>query len=560
MRDADHPATTSSARGGAPPPAFALLLAALAFTLSLTPSLMPRDPLIQGALGGIVGIAGYAIGLAMVWLWRALEAPTWRAGKAERGARLAVYALSAAIAAVGLFKAADWQNETRAVIGLAPVDTSHPLLIAIVAIAVFAALWLVGWLFTRAFARLRAMLDRFLPRRIAAGLGVLSALALFWAVIDGVLVAAGLRIADASFEAADNFIEPDQAPPADPLRTGSAASLVRWEEMGRWGRAFVASAPTAAEISAFVGPAAQARDPLRVYVGRRAAATPEARAELALRELIRVGGFDRRALVVMVPVGTGWMDPGGQDTLDFIMDGDVATVAVQYSYLTSALSLWTDPDYGFDQARALFDAVYAHWITLPKDARPRLYVHGLSQGALNSQLTLPLLDVLGDPIAGALWVGSPFMSPFWQRVQSARRPESPAWRPLYGNGSLVRSVNQGGAFDRTAAEWGPMRIVFLQYASDPIVGFSFASGIRPPDWLARPRAFDVSESLIWFPLVTMVQIGLDTMIALDVPGYGHYYVAADYIDGWAAVLDPPGWSPERAAALKAIFAARRPAF
>ena len=102
--------------------------------------------------------------------------------------------------------------------------------------------------------------------------------------------------------------------------------------------------------------------------------------------------------------------------------------------------------------------------------------------------------------------------------------------------------------------------VFLNHGSDPIVAFSFDSAYARPQWLAKPRAFDVSPELRWFPIVTMLQVALDTGLALDIPGYGHYYTARDYIDAWAAVLDPPGWSPERSAELKRVFDKRAPAF
>ena len=92
---------------------------------------------------------------------------------------------------------------------------------------------------------------------------------------------------------------------------------------------------------------------------RPTADTPEARAKLALAELKRVGGFSRKALVVITPTGTGWVDPAGIDGLEFLYRGDVASVAVQYSYLSSPLTLLVDPESGRDTARALFREVYA---------------------------------------------------------------------------------------------------------------------------------------------------------------------------------------------------------
>jgi len=535
--------------------AVGLLLAAAFFAAALTPSLIPRTPLMQGLLGGVVGAIGYEIGALLVWLWRFVELPA-PGGRWLARARLACALGALGTAGFALARAADWQNATRRVFDLPPVDTSHPTRLAAVALAVFVALWGLCRLFAMLRRRIERQSDRLVPRRLGRALAFGLALWLFWALIDGVLVRRAFEAADASFEAADVFVAPDMPRPADPMATGGPGSLVAWDEMGRWGRSFVATAPTREEIAAFAGPEAMA--PVRVYVGRRAADSPRERAELALAELIRAGGFERSTLVVVVPVGTGWMDPGAHDTLDFMLGGDVATVAVQYSYLTSVLALWAHPAYGVEQARELFDVVYAYWSALPRETRPKLYVHGLSQGAFNSQATLPLLDMLADPIDGAMWAGSPFFSAYWRHVRERRVKGSPAWKPRFGNGSLARSVNQWGV-DEAEAPWGPVRLVFLNYGSDPLVVFNPASAWYPPDWMAAPRAPDVAPELRWFPVVTTFQLALDMANSLAVPRFGHWYVAPDYIAAWAATLDPPGWSPERQAELDAIFAARAPA-
>ena len=537
--------------------AFGVLTGVILFGASLTPSLMPRDPVMQGLLGGVVAALGYGFGLAVLWLYQFMELPmlpnSWRPAL-----KILLYGSAAVIGIYSLSHAADWQNSTRSVMGLDPVATAHPWTVAAVSLGVFLVLWISTHFFGFVLYHVNEILMSYLPTRTGMVIGTALVLWLFWAVIDGALVRTTFKAADKSFETADTFFEPDIPQPTDPKKTGSTASLVDWQEMGRWGRHFVSKAPTKKEISEFA--TGEIKEPVRVYVGRRSADSPRERAELALQELIRTGGFERSALVVVVPVGTGWLDPGGHDTLEFMLGGDVATVAVQYSYLTSGLSLLSNPEYGVQQARELFDVIYHYWTELPKDTRPKLYVHGLSQGALNSQLTLPLLDVLGDPINGAVWTGSPFLSPFWQDVRTSRQPDSPAWRPRYGNGSLVRVVNQTGGWDVDGATWGPIRIVFLHYGSDPIVAFTFDTAFRRPDWLNQPRAPDVSPDLRWFPVVTMLQIALDMMISLDIPRYGHYYIAPDYIDAWASVTDPPDWSDEQAEKLKKIFASRGPSF
>src|SRR5690606_21134095 len=142
---------------------------------------------------------------------------------------------------------------------------------------------------------------------------------------------ASLRLADGVFAAVDALIEPKFTPPTGSERTGSPASLIAWEDLGRAGREFVASGPTREGLAAVLG--RSALQPLRVYVGLNAAEGEEARARLALRELIRVGAFDRAVLVVAVPTGSGWMDPAATDTVEYLHAGDTAIVAVQYSYL-----------------------------------------------------------------------------------------------------------------------------------------------------------------------------------------------------------------------------------
>lgn len=530
-----------------------LVLGALFFMASLTPSLMPRDPVMQGVLGGAVAAIGYQLAFGLLRLWRYLMIPEPGA-RANTTVALTEVGIALVIILLGLWLSHGWQDETRRVVGLEPVAVSHRLTIGGVALAVFVVLTLLFSAIGLAARALNGMIRRVLPERIAIVLGLGLSLWLFWALIDGFLLQRVLDAADESFATLDSFIDPERPAPTDPMETGSAASLVRWEDMGRRGREFVTTAPTLAEIQEFVPEATM--EPIRVYVGRNSAKTSKERAELALQELIRVGGFDRKILVVMVPVGTGWMDPGAQDTLDFIAGGDVATVAAQYSYLTSVLSLYVHPQDGIDQSRDLFDTVYRYWTALPKDDRPIFYVHGLSQAAFTSEMTLPLLDVLGDPIGGAFWVGSPFMSPFWARIRDNPNPDSLPWRPQHGNGSLMRVMDQHGGLDEATAPWGPIRLVFLQYPSDAIVHFTFDMAFRRPNWLGPERAPDVSPELRWVPLVTMFQTALDMALALQVPRFGHFYVYPDYIDGWAALLDPPGWSPERAEQLKAIFALR----
>ena len=52
-----------------------LLLGLLFFAASLTPSLIPRGPEVQGILGGLVLALGYLIAQVVALLWRAADMP-----------------------------------------------------------------------------------------------------------------------------------------------------------------------------------------------------------------------------------------------------------------------------------------------------------------------------------------------------------------------------------------------------------------------------------------------------------------------------------------------------
>lgn len=526
----------------------------LFFAASLTPSLIPRSYIMQGGLAGACLAAGYGLGVLGRWLWGYLELPEPR-GHLRRAANVVIVACGIGVAIAFLSRVTEWQNAIRETMGMAPVDSAHPVKLSLIALITFLVLLTVARLFgvvTRFVAR---WLRRFVPRRVANLVGFLAAAALFWSLGNNLLAGAVLGAMDSSYREFDALIQPENAAPTDPNKTGSPASLIGWTELGRAGREFVASGPRAADISQLTQ--RPAKEPIRVYVGLRAADTPAARARLALEELKRVGGFDRAILVIITPTGTGWVDPSAMNAVEYLHGGDIASVAVQYSYLSSPLSLLVEPEYGSATARALFHEIYGYWTGLPKDRRPRLYLQGLSLGALNSAKSVDFLETIGDPINGALWSGPPFASEIWHSVTAARNRGTPQWLPQFRDSRLFRFMNQNGASVPAGSPWGPLRIVYLQYASDPITFFDYRDLYRPPDWIASPRGPDVSPELRWYPLVTMLQLGVDMLIATGTPmGYGHVFAPAHYVDAWLAVTDVQGWSPEALAALKAHLTAR----
>lgn len=536
--------------------ALGLILGTLFFAASLTPSLVPRHPAVQGVLSGFCLAAGYGLGVALRALWLALQLPV-PADRTRRVGQVMAILLCAGLAALALWRASEWQNTLRALMGMPPVDGARVLLLASLALVVFVVLLVIGRLFGLSVRLLTARLGRLVPGPVAAITGLVLTAFLFWMIGNGVIVRQALKAFDTAYARLDALIEDGSPRPADPMKTGGPGSLLSWEGLGREGRAAIAAGPDKAQIEAMTG--APALEPLRVYVGLNSAQTVQERAQLALDELIRIGAFERTNLVIVTPTGTGWVDPESQTALEYVLRGDVASVSVQYSYLASWLALMVDPGYGVETARAVFAAVYGHWHNLPKDARPRLYLHGLSLGAFNSDLSHDLHQVIGDPYQGALWAGPPFPSRTWNNVTAARNPGTPAWLPEFRDGSVIRFASQDNRLDNAPAPWGPYRIIYLQYASDAVTFFDPNALWRKPDWLAEPVGPDVSPDFAWIPVVTFLQLGIDIMLATTPPlGHGHTYAFKDYADSWASLTDAPGWTADSIAALKAKVAAEPP--
>ncbi|MCP1767767.1 alpha/beta hydrolase [Bradyrhizobium japonicum] len=531
-----------------------LALGALFFAAALTPTLIPRSYLTQGALAGGCFAIGYFAGVLWRRLWHYLELPEPSArARSVANALVAVGCLLVVILALG--RTAEWQNSIRTVMKMAPVETAHPLKVCAIALITFVVLLALGRLFALVARFLAARTPRLVPRKVANVIGLLVAALLFWSIASNVLIRTAFNALDSSFRELDVLLEPERPQPTDPGRTGSPASLVKWTELGRMGRRFIASGPTATEISAVTGGPAQ--NPVRVYVGLGSRYTAQARARLALEELKRQHGFDRKILIVITPTGTGWIDPAAMDTVEYLHHGDVASVAMQYSYLNSPLSLLFQPEYGAEASRALFAEIYGYWTTLPKDKRPKLYLHGLSLGAMNSEKSAELFETIGDPIAGALWSGPPFESRIWRSVTANRNPGSPAWLPEFRDNRFVRFMNQNGPTVPPDAPWGPMRVVYLQYASDAITFFAYRDAYQAPDWMSAPRGPDVSPELRWYPIVTMLQLALDMAVATATPmGFGHVYAPEHYVDAWVAVTDVGDWSGDALAKLKEQLAAK----
>ncbi|MBW2473387.1 MAG: alpha/beta-hydrolase family protein [Deltaproteobacteria bacterium] len=526
------------------------------FCASLTPSLLPRESFDQGLLSGFVFAAGYGIGRLGHWIWTFMELRELTG----RFARLLKWILLLILAEIGiytLYLMKDWQNSIRVLMEMPSIETAYPLTVLLIAAVTALAVILLAYLVIYAASLLVKVINRYLPHRVAIVMGWSLFVTLLMSFVDGVILKASLHVMDESFAAMNRLLDDEYAPPNDIKASGSSQSLIDWSDIGRNGKRYVAHGPTRAEISSLIG--REAMQPIRVYAGFDTGETLQERAKIALAELQRVGGFERSTLIVATATGTGWLDPSAVDPVEYMHAGDIATVSLQYSYLPSWLTLMVEPELAQQAAKALFKEIYGYWTRLPRDRRPELYLHGLSLGALGSEYSADLVTMIADPVSGALWSGPPFLSKTWSEVTMGRNPDSPEWRPVFRDSAMIRFMTQQGFPRLRGAEWGPVRFVYLQHASDPMSFFSTNLAYERPDWLGPERGHDVSPYLRWVPLVTFFQIGFDIPAATSVPiGYGHNFAPASYIDAWVEVTQPKNWTSADTLNLKSHFVGFNP--
>jgi uncharacterized membrane protein len=506
---------------------------------SLSPSLLPRGPMLQAGVSGVVGAVGYGIGAALGELIRRLSRRepsaavmrvAWRVvgigGPAVTVALLAV----AARQQLRLYRLLDQPAPPR--VGyLATLPVA--LLVAVVLIQIARGV--------RAIARwLTGRLDAHLARGVAKAISVVLVSVLLIGLLDGVVARGFFAAADGFARLVDRAIPVDLEPPTGPRRSGGPGSAIAWDQLGAKGREFVAEGPSIVDLVATSSRPAQA--PIRVYVGLVAAGDDRARAELAVAELERTGAFDRSVLLVTVPTGTGWVNPRPIDALEYLYAGDTAVVAVQYSYLPSWLSFLVDVVRAEESAWEVINAVHARWEELPEDQRPLLLVYGESLGAFGADAAFSGVADLRNRTDGALFIGPPNFSPLWRTFVEQREPGSPERQPVYDGGRTVRFAADAADLARPSEPWEHPRVVYLQQASDPVVWWSPQLLLQRPDWLREPRAPDVLTDVHWFPIVTFVQVTVDLLngYAVDLDGYGHRYGGV-ILDAWLAIAPPPDW-------------------
>lgn len=223
---------------------------------------------------------------------------------------------------------------------------------------------------------------------------------------------------------------------------------------------------------------------VRAYASLGDGDSPNTRAAVAVDRLIAAGGLSRRAVVVAVPTGSGWVDPHFVRGVEEALHGDSAIVAVQYTEMPSWQSFVLHRDAAAASSAALIDELHRRAPSTP------VRVYGQSLGTVGVLAAQRRATELGAPLAATLQVGTP----------------------------------AGVAIE------GPAQL----NASDPVGIWSPRLLIAPPTRAAIATARPTPRPP-WLPVLGFVQATVDLLGATaPPPGLGHRY---DERQGTALVAD-----------------------
>lgn len=531
-----------------------LLGAEAATWWAISPSLLPRPWWVTAANVSLGQAVGHVIGNSVRFTYNQLKShlpiPKTSAKfhtRFNRSIHLVMGATTLIVATTSF-----WRQETQA--QLVQADNAKGRQAALIGLfagtAGYGAILMLTQASQFSIKQINEQLRRWLPARVSGPLAVAAFASVAYVASDQLIIRRKLNSIAKNAHILNETIIPEINPPTEPQRTGSPDSLVSWQSVGAKGRDVLSTGPRKADIERITG--IEAEEPVRVFVGINEELSFDEMAQVVLSEMDRTGAFERSVIIMMTSAGTGWLNPWAAGFSEFLLGGDSAIVAMQYSYLPSAVSYVTDRDSPVDSSAALIRAIIGRLKDIPSDTRPKFFVSGESLGAYGIADSFKDAEDLLSKVDGALFTGTPRFSSMHKTLTRTRDQGSLERLPIIDGGKHIRFVAVPEHLEHDYAGkqypngWQHPRIVFSQHASDPIVFWDGKLFLRRPDWLKEPGSrgvpapakqyLDVLEGLRWGPIITGWQVGLDQIMSLNHKGGHAHQYHEEVADYWAAVL------------------------
>lgn len=522
--------------------------------VALSPSLLPRRWWATAANVAVCQAVGHAVLSGLAWTGNKL--PVSSRIQLKTGLTIASRSTThlglAAVTAVVMLRSLQGQQRHARLINATRTRGFRDGVIGVgVGTAGYGLLLLLGETAQYATDRAGGLLSRFMPGWLGwpIATGIITYLAAL--LSDKVLLKSIIADVTRNAEELNEVVFAGTSQPWEPERSGSPSSLEPWHALGSQGRAMMSGGPRATDIAEVTGlPRYQVHEPIRIFAGLVRGRSLAATADVVLAEMDRTGAFHRDTLVIQTSTGTGWITDWGMAAVEFLTGGNCATMSLQYSYITSAVSYYLDREPPVNAAQTLIGKILERLEAMPNP--PKVFVAGESLGSYGTAAAFEDLDDLLARTDGAVLTGSPYFTTLVRELTEARDSGSPERLPVVDGGRHVRFAAHPSHLNHDFAglpyrhNWQHPRVVVGQHASDPVVWWTPSLFYKRPDWLrevgsrgvSAPAAMhlDVLPGLRWFPFVTAWQIGLDLLMSTKTQGlHGHNYYG-EFLPYWAAVL------------------------
>ncbi|MBX4188962.1 alpha/beta hydrolase, partial [Candidatus Saccharibacteria bacterium] len=477
--------------------------------------------------------------------------PNEPAIKRRRHIKKYTYLALAVIYIVFAFFGHSWQNEVRKLVEQPAVNEFYILAVILVTILIVAFILLISRSIRSLYGWLKALINRHIPKAIAYTAAWIISAIIVIGILNGFILSGAMSLLDQAYSVKNGTTEEGIVQPTSASLSGSTSSLIPWDSLGRQGRNFIGRATTTDKLTNFNQTPAQ--QPVRIYAGLKSADNTEDRAQLAVNDLKRAGGFNKKIIEVVTTTGTGWVDEEGAAPIEYMYNGDSAIVSMQYSYLPSSLSFLVDQQKAKDAGNQLYNAVYNEALKIPAEQRPKVVVFGESLGSFGGEAAFANLASFKTTTDGAVWAGPPNFNILRKTATADRDAGTPEILPVYQKCQNIRFSVRPDDVKKPGPQWDSPKAIYLENSSDPIVWWSPALLFHKPDWLKEPRGADVSTKTHWLPIITFWEVSGDMVFSTGVPdGHGHKYGTMP-TDAWSYVAPPDGWTPQKTQALKAAL-------
>jgi uncharacterized membrane protein len=244
------------------------------------------------------------------------------------------------------------------------------------------------------------------------------------------------------------------------------------------------------------------------------------RAELAVLELERTGGLERRVICVAAPTGVGYVNFVMGEALEYLARGDCAIVVPQYAYVPSALALDRTDRASQLQAMVL-QAIAQRLQARAEQGRPaqRLVQYGESLGAevaFDAGLPDGLPAFAATGVQAGVYLGMPFRSALWRKISHEGT--------VTGHRG-IEVVAQAPEITRDG-----MRHVVVNHHDDPIVKFDYSMVVQRPWWMGSPhsRPPKVPRETIFRPITSFILTGVDVLNGMNMKPGSFARIGHDY--------------------------------